>query len=262
MKYAIVQRMSLVKLYVNMFIYFVYPTDICVCIYIYFDCLVVCLIACCSSLEQEYLLNYLQTWEDDAKISESAMEQANRAVIAVIKNEKINTRNVKQLTSYRVIKQMREVSKYDNVCELLSVVYSGSVSEYNKYASANGKYIESIGIDSDQLLHKMRILALCSLGQNTKSISFNKLSKELMIETEIEIETIVIDGIKRGLISAKIDHKNQQVVIKLSNIFFLTLLSFVFARYILLSEIILIGLFYVLFFFFFGLVCFFILLNG
>ena len=35
-----------------------------------------------KSLEQEYLLNYLQTWEDDAKIPETAMEQANRGTFS------------------------------------------------------------------------------------------------------------------------------------------------------------------------------------
>ena len=147
-------------------------------------------------------------------------------MIQTIKKDEINTRIIKELRKSQIFESMSQFKEHNELCQLLDIVYGGNVIDCKSYIEKNNKYIELIDIKNDDLLRKMRLLTLLSIGHKIKLISFEKLKKELLIETLNDIESIVIDAIKRKLIQAKIDHLNEQVIIKLCFILFYFILFF------------------------------------
>ncbi|WVF66508.1 hypothetical protein IAT40_001248 [Kwoniella sp. CBS 6097] len=83
-----------------------------------------------------------------------------------------------------------------------------AVEKGNKWASANGSWVEGAGIpgfSADSVLRKLRLIALLSLcaKSETRQLEYAPVAKALGVE-ESEVEAWVIDAIRSKLITARI----------------------------------------------------------
>jgi hypothetical protein len=68
-------------------------------------------------------------------------------------------------------------------------------------------------LKSDDLLLKIRLLTLASLGSQKSSISFDVIAKELHINDD-EIDLWVLEGARNGYIEGKIDELERMFVVR------------------------------------------------
>ncbi|KAJ1033190.1 hypothetical protein NDA13_001188 [Ustilago tritici] len=96
------------------------------------------------------------------------------------------------------------------VFELLKIFVGGSTADYTAFASFNASEISRLGLNSEQLAHKIRLLDLadlCALSVSS-DVSYSSIAKTLNI-SEDDVETWVIDVIRAGLVSGKLSQVKQ-----------------------------------------------------
>lgn len=77
--------------------------------------------------------------------------------------------------------------------QLLQIIVSGNYSDYMKFYETNGVFFESHDLDHTSCQHKMRLLTMMSLSNETNELSFDVLQKQLELKPE-EIEAFIVDG--------------------------------------------------------------------
>lgn len=70
---------------------------------------------------------------------------------------------------------------------------SGNYSDYMKFYETNRVFFESQDLDHTSCQHKMRLLTMMSLSNETNELSFDVLQKQLELKPE-EIEAFIVDG--------------------------------------------------------------------
>jgi translation initiation factor 3 subunit M len=79
--------------------------------------------------------------------------------------------------------------------QLLNVLVDSSVAEYRDFIRANSDALAVLGLSGEEVLRKMRILTLASIGAERLGVEvpYSDIAKALEIETD-EVEIWVIDG--------------------------------------------------------------------
>ncbi|BEI83508.1 hypothetical protein CcaverHIS002_0401120 [Cutaneotrichosporon cavernicola] len=90
-----------------------------------------------------------------------------------------------------------------------------AVDKAAAWAKANGAYVDSLGVaglDADEVLRKVRLVALTTLAARsaTKEISYADLAGALKVD-EAEVEAWVIDAIRAGLLQARLSQPQSLV---------------------------------------------------
>lgn len=98
------------------------------------------------------------------------------------------------------------------LCNLLQIIVSGNYSDYMKFYEMNKVFFESHDLDHASCQHKMRLLTMMSLSNETNELSFDVLQNQLELKPE-EIESFIVDAVKMGLIQAKINQVSRLVII-------------------------------------------------
>ncbi|PVU96309.1 hypothetical protein BB561_001274 [Smittium simulii] len=97
-----------------------------------------------------------------------------------------------------------------------------SHTSWSDFVASNKDKLASLNVDVETATNKLQILALNSIGNQNlgKKISYSTISKRVFADEvedsdlrDFEIESIIIDSIKTGLISAKIDQLDRSVII-------------------------------------------------
>lgn len=70
---------------------------------------------------------------------------------------------------------------------------SGNYADYMKFYETNKVFFESHELDHTSCQHKMRLLTMMSLSNETNELSFDVLQKQLELKPD-EIEAFIVDG--------------------------------------------------------------------
>lgn len=96
-----------------------------------------------------------------------------------------------------------------------SVDELAAVSQASEWAAANGAYVDGLGVqglDADEVLRKVRLIALTTLAARsaTKEISYADLASALKVD-EADVEAWVIDAIRADLLQARLSQPQSLV---------------------------------------------------
>ncbi|KAL0095739.1 hypothetical protein J3Q64DRAFT_1711151 [Phycomyces blakesleeanus] len=153
-----------------------------------------------EKLSLDFLLKKLSTYSQETVSTDCAKEAVTRAV------DTENFFAFEDLLQYSAIQKIKGTPEY----ELLNVFLNGNLSTYKTFAASNPTLVK----DSENNLRKMRLLSLASLGSDNlaRELTYAEVAKALDI-SEDEVEMWVIDVIRAGLVEAKLDQLNKNVIV-------------------------------------------------
>lgn len=134
----------------------------------------------------------------------STKEAAERTVAAALRLPKLY--EFEDLMQIPAVLQLNSSPVFD----LLKIFVGGSTADYTTFASSNSNEISRLGLNSDELAHKIRLLDLadlCALSISS-DVPYSSIASTLKI-SEDEVETWVIDVIRAGLVSGKLSQVKQ-----------------------------------------------------
>mmetsp|Transcript_6684 Transcript_6684/g.12876 ORF Transcript_6684/g.12876 Transcript_6684/m.12876 type:complete len:264 (+) Transcript_6684:76-867(+) len=99
------------------------------------------------------------------------------------------------------VQQLRE-SEHAIALSTLELFAYGSLRDYTSNP-------ENFFALSDSQVYRLKLLTLVSLAYHHKQLSYTVLHKELDTTSSRELEDVVIEAVFHGLLSAKIDQKNE-----------------------------------------------------
>lgn len=104
-------------------------------------------------------------------------------------------------------------TKQAGLVNLCSLFLSGSVNDLRDFHKKNGKVFEEHGLNFNEVMSKVRLLALATLAHGKNEIALSEVAKELE-ENEDSVERWVVRGISEGVIDGRIDQLNHKVLVK------------------------------------------------
>lgn len=98
---------------------------------------------------------------------------------------------------------------------LLKVFQEGKLEDYQSFIKSNGgeSILSQWGLSSDECISHIRILSLCSLAAEHEEIPYQIVADTLQTDAA-EVEKWVIAAVSSGLLSAKMDQLQQQVIVE------------------------------------------------
>ncbi|KAI9029967.1 hypothetical protein CLU79DRAFT_733478 [Phycomyces nitens] len=153
-----------------------------------------------EKLSLDFLLKKLSTYSQETVSTDCAKEAVLRAV------DTENFFAFEDLLQYTAIQKIKGTPEF----ELLNVFLNGNLSTYKTFAASNPTLVK----DSENNLRKIRLLSLASLGSDNlaRELTYGEVAKALDI-SEDEVEMWVIDVIRAGLVEAKLDQLNKNVIV-------------------------------------------------
>jgi len=160
----------------------------------------------------KYLLKSLSALDKAKKEAlESAKPHAHAAVVSALASSSIM--QFDSLLGLSAVKQLADDKKYGATHHLLRIFTYDTVDSFIKFTNDNKIYIESLGLDYEELLRKIRTLTICSLALDKDRLSYNLLKETLQCADSSAVESCIIDAVTSGCVEAKIDQGNEEVVI-------------------------------------------------
>jgi translation initiation factor 3 subunit M len=160
----------------------------------------------------DLLLKYLITFESaDANALKTVKDQATRAIKEAIELPEVtNFEDLFRLTAIQSLK-----ASNPKLLELLNIFLDKTLKEYRAFSKKNPDFVSKSGLVADQIVHKLRLLSLATLaaGHVGGDVPYSTIAETLEIQ-ESEVELWVIDGIRTGLIDAKMNQLKKVVVIR------------------------------------------------
>lgn len=111
-----------------------------------------------------------------------------------------------------VVKQLAKESAHAPLHQMLTIYLSGTVQEYQKFASSNAALLTTLGISAEDGLGKMRLLALMGLAHGASEMTFTEIQSALSLAPE-EVEPLVVQALGKRLMEARIDQLQGNVAV-------------------------------------------------
>jgi len=166
---------------------------------------------------QACLMAYLAL-HGEAELNNDLYADASQAIIYALCDPEIDPSMFFQLSLIPCVEALKDSSQYSNLYELFKIMHQGCVDEFLNYMSKPNS-MAALGIVEGNVLEKIRYLTLCTEGLNRNDdIPLEYLKQKLSLETLEELETMVVQAVRKGLICAKIDHASSSVMIYRSTI--------------------------------------------
>jgi len=163
-----------------------------------------------SSNSLRWSLKYLSTFGSDVTaITENELEDVSKIVIEAIRLNSVFQYD--RLYSMPVIKRL-ESSKHKPLYQLLKIFVEENLESYQNFATQNSALLNSLGLNHDENLKKMRLLTLASLAVENHELPYSVISKSLQIP-DSEVEIWIISAISEDIIVAKMDQLRRVVII-------------------------------------------------
>lgn len=176
-----------------------------------------------SPRTQLFIFKYLKAVDDDDDAGDLS-ELAAPIVVTALKHtqQHIPLRKPDSCYELDVVKQLSAVQKlsghkkYDSVYKLMNVFANGTVKDYVTFKEDKdcAKCLETFAFDDVAMTHRLRTLTLCSLGSKTERLAYQTLVDALSLSNFDEVEEVVIAAVRTGLLEAKIDQEEEEVVIQ------------------------------------------------
>ncbi|PVV00651.1 hypothetical protein BB560_004956 [Smittium megazygosporum] len=131
-----------------------------------------------------------------------------------------------ELASIPAIEAMSSGSSTPFEYTILSYFLAENCSSWMKFVESNSEKLSQFNVDIEVATNKIKILTINSIGSINlgKKIPYSAISKEICSsnttedENDFEIESVIIDSVKSGLFSAKIDQLDRSVIITRSTL--------------------------------------------
>lgn len=99
------------------------------------------------------------------------------------------------------------------IFDLLTIFVSEKLQDYNDFYEKQKSFVDGLGLNHGQNVHKMRLLTFMQMAEGQKEITYETIVSELQI-TEKEVEPFVFDVLRTQLVRAKIDQLNKKVLVQ------------------------------------------------
>ena len=145
------------------------------------------------------MIKYLATFENDAGAAGEAADIAKETVRAFIASPTMFHGDFMSLQGLK--------NADADALKLLSTLLTGSVSDYK---ALNASIVSRLGLNADECMAKMRIMALSTLGKKGE-VTYAEIKDALQCADD-EVEEWVVRSVGAGVVDAKMDQSQQRVV--------------------------------------------------
>jgi translation initiation factor 3 subunit M len=102
------------------------------------------------------------------------------------------------------VQQLQSDPQHGPVFQLLSVLLAGNVQAFESLAKESAGVFETVGASREDVLTKVRLMALLGLGAQAATLSFEDVQTALNV-SEGEVEVWIVRAIGKKLLDARID---------------------------------------------------------
>lgn len=171
-----------------------------------------CGAAALSTEHFAFLLKYLRALE---KAPAAALDAAKPHALTAVRMAVAapNAGHCDVLLNMAAVKAMGADAKYANDFQLLRIFATEHVEAYAKFYAEHKDFVDSIGLNHEDNLKKMRTLTLSTLPENER-LSYSSIREKLQLADNSEVEACVIDAVVAGRLDAKLDQQNETVVFR------------------------------------------------
>uniref|UniRef100_A0A6Q2ZE29 Eukaryotic translation initiation factor 3 subunit M n=1 Tax=Esox lucius TaxID=8010 RepID=A0A6Q2ZE29_ESOLU len=164
------------------------------------------LVDLCKSAEAaaKVMVELLGSYTEDN--ASQARVDAHRCIVRALKDP--NTFLFDHLLALKPVRFLEGELIHD----LLTIFVSAKLAAYVKFYQSNKDFIDSLGLNHEQNMAKMRLLTFMGMAVEFKEISFDTMQQELQIEAD-EVEAFVIDAVRTKMVYCKIDQTQRKVVV-------------------------------------------------
>ncbi|KAJ3218966.1 hypothetical protein HDU67_003330 [Dinochytrium kinnereticum] len=160
----------------------------------------------------EFLVKFLETYNGcDSKALKTVNTHAINAIKSAIKIPSIlNFEDVYRLDAVRALGNTPLV-------DLLKIFLDQTLKDYRAFTKKNSGFVAKEGLKEDDNVRKMRVLSLASLASKhiDGEIPYAVIAESLELKDD-SVEIWVIDGIRAGLLDAKMNQLKKTVVVSRS----------------------------------------------
>jgi len=157
----------------------------------------------------ECLFKYLLTFENaDENTLNSSKDNAREAIKDAINNESIF--NFEELLKLRAIQNLSSEPCF----ELAKVFLAGDIKEYQNFISSHNNILNELSLNGEECTKKIRMLTLVSVvgDEIPGRVAYSAVQEALDIPEE-EVELIILDVIRAGLIDAKMNQLDKTIIV-------------------------------------------------
>ncbi|CAH0389861.1 unnamed protein product [Bemisia tabaci] len=155
-----------------------------------------------GELAAKVMIELLGTYTSEN--ASQAREDAQRCIFAALADP--NTFLLEPLLSLKPVKFLEGELIHD----LLSIFVYEKLPAYIKFYQEHKEFVNSLGLDHNQNLKKMKLLTFMQLAETEKEMSFDLIQSELQI-SENEVEAFIIDVLKTKFVHARMDQAARKV---------------------------------------------------
>lgn len=163
-----------------------------------------------KQLSYEQLLKFLLLFPAKPESSSATKPYALRAAI-----EAIRIPEVLDFEDLVALYAVQSLEKDDApLYNLLKIFLNESLAQYEEFCKAYPDFVESHELDHEANMRKMRLLSLATLASNNVQgeITYDSIVKTLNINQD-DVEMWIMDGIRAGLIDAKMNQLQRVAII-------------------------------------------------
>lgn len=160
----------------------------------------------CKASEQatKVMIELLGTYTEDN--ASQARDDAHKCIVTCLADP--NTFLMDHLLTLKPVKFLEGELIHD----LLSIFVSGKLSQYQQFYKNNTDFVQSLGLNHEHNMRKMRLLTFMQMAEIKKEMDFALIQDELVLGPQA-VEEFVIDVLKTKAVNAKIDHMQQKVLV-------------------------------------------------
>jgi len=166
-----------------------------------------------SSLsEQRFTLLTVETYTK-SDIDAKGLESARKAAIGAIQDPVSLFVEQRKILSLPAVQALQEKSA--PLYALLRVFQEGKLEDYQSFVKTNGgeSVLSQWDLSPADCTRHIRILSLCSLAAEHEEIPYEVVASTLQTDSS-EVEKWVIAAVSSGLLSAKMDQLQEQVIVE------------------------------------------------
>lgn len=139
-----------------------------------------------------------------AENASAAREDAIRCIIAALDDP-----HTFLLDPLLALKPVRFLEG-ERIHDLLSVFVSENLGSYMRFYKDHKEFVQSLGLNHEQNMKKMRLLTFMQLAESHPEMSFELVQSELQIPAS-EVEPFIIEVLKTKLVRARMDQASKKI---------------------------------------------------
>ena len=155
-----------------------------------------------SGLAAQVMVELLASYTEET--ASQARSDAHKCIVSSLADP--NTFLLDHLLSLKPVK----ILEGEPIHALLTIFVKEQLPAYITFYNANKEFVNSLGLNHESNLKKMRLLTFMQMAEKQKEISFDTIKSELQIDDET-VESFIIEVLKTRLVKAKIDQLNRKV---------------------------------------------------